>query len=83
MDAAAGPLFGLEAVVWTGPDAVEVRWRFDEAFIPAATVTRLADAFARHAAATLTIRPQTTAGPAGLSAADLSRITATFEGGRS
>uniref|UniRef100_UPI002F9069E7 amino acid adenylation domain-containing protein n=1 Tax=Kitasatospora sp. NBC_01519 TaxID=2903576 RepID=UPI002F9069E7 len=83
VDAAAGPLFGLEAVVWTGPDAVEVRWRFDEAFIPAATVTRLADAFARHAAATLTIRPQTTAGPAGLSAADLSRITATFEGGRS
>ncbi|MGW0537450.1 amino acid adenylation domain-containing protein [Streptomyces sp. NPDC003032] len=82
-DAAASPLFGLEAVVWTGPDTVEVRWRFDEAFIPAATVTRLADAFARHAADTLTVRPQTPVGPAGLSAADLSRITATFEGGRS
>ncbi|GLX22481.1 amino acid adenylation domain-containing protein [Streptomyces lavendulae] len=82
-DAAAGPLFGLEAVVWTGPDTVEVRWRFDEAFIPAATVTRLADAFARHAATTLTIRPQSLAGPAGLSAADQARITATFEGGRS
>ncbi|MFI2906844.1 amino acid adenylation domain-containing protein [Streptomyces sp. PDY-4] len=79
-DAAASPLFGLEAVVWTGPEAVEVRWRFDEAFIPAPTVQRLADAFARRAAATLTIRPQTATGPAGLSAADLSRITATFEG---
>ncbi|MGV9267438.1 amino acid adenylation domain-containing protein [Kitasatospora sp. NPDC003701] len=79
-DAGVSPLFGLEAVVWTGPAAVEVRWRFDEAFIPAATVIRLADAFARRAATTLTSRPQTTAGPAGLSAADLSRITATFEG---
>ncbi|MDX3025807.1 amino acid adenylation domain-containing protein [Streptomyces acidiscabies] len=82
-DAAAGPLFGLEAVVWTGPETVDVRWRFDEAFIPAATVTRLADAFARHAATTLTIRPQTTAGPAGLSTADQARLTTTFEGGRS
>ncbi|MEU9599895.1 amino acid adenylation domain-containing protein [Streptomyces sp. NPDC048109] len=79
-DTAANPLFGLEAVVWTGPETVEVRWRFDEAFIPAATVQRLADAFARRAAFTLTIRPHTATGPAGLSAADLSRITATFEG---
>ncbi|MFD9064161.1 amino acid adenylation domain-containing protein [Kitasatospora purpeofusca] len=79
-DAAARPLFGLEAVLWTGPDAVEVRWRFDEAFIPASTVQHLAAAFARRAATTLTNRPQTTAGAAGLSAADLSRITSTFEG---
>ncbi|MET8816086.1 amino acid adenylation domain-containing protein [Streptomyces sp. NPDC004549] len=78
--AAANLLFGLEVVVWTGPEAVEVRWRFDEAFIPAATVQHLAEAFARRAAATLTIRPQTATGPAGLSAADLGRITATFEG---
>ncbi|MEV4560022.1 amino acid adenylation domain-containing protein [Kitasatospora sp. NPDC049285] len=81
-ESGAGPLFPLEVICWKQPDedAVQVRWRFDETFIPPATVTRLSEVFARRAATTLTIRPQTTAGPAGLSAADLSRITATFEG---
>ncbi|WP_405749460.1 amino acid adenylation domain-containing protein [Streptomyces sp. NBC_01411] len=65
---AAGPLFGLEVVCFTQGDTLQIRWRACPAWMPQATVTRLAAAFARHAAA---LPPPGTAD-------ELAQITAAF-----
>jgi amino acid adenylation domain-containing protein len=49
--AAAGPLFGLEVVCFTQLGTLQIRWRACPTWMPDATVTRLAAAFASHAAA--------------------------------
>ena len=69
---AAGPLFGLEVVCFTQPGTLQIRWRACPAWMPDATVPRLAAAFARHAAAL----PTPGAGPA--TAHELAQITAAF-----
>lgn len=67
------PLFGLEAVCFTRAGALDVRWRACPGWMPDATLARLTEAFAHHAA----IAP----GPSGTSALaqrDLDRINAAF-----
>ncbi|MEV7871672.1 amino acid adenylation domain-containing protein [Streptomyces sp. NPDC088124] len=66
-------LFGLEAVCFTRAGVLEVRWRACPGWMPDATLARLAEAFAHHAA----IAP----GPPDTSAlpqSDLDRINAAF-----
>ncbi|MFI5748958.1 amino acid adenylation domain-containing protein [Streptomyces sp. NPDC051644] len=69
---AAGPLFGLEVVCFTQPGTLQIRWRACPAWMPDATVSRLAAAFARHAA----VPPPPGAGTA--TADELAQITAAF-----
>ncbi|MFE0135435.1 amino acid adenylation domain-containing protein [Streptomyces sp. NPDC059037] len=69
---ASGPLFGLEVVCFTQPGALQIRWRACPSWMPDATVTRLAAAFARHAAAL----PPPGTGTA--TAHELAEITAAF-----
>lgn len=69
------PLFGLEVVCFTRAGALEVRWRACPGWMPEATLARLTEAFARHAAIA--------SGPADTSTLpqrDLDRITAAFGG---
>ncbi|MFJ8018754.1 amino acid adenylation domain-containing protein [Streptomyces sp. NPDC096311] len=66
-------LFGLEVVCFTRADAFEVRWRACPGWMPDATLDRLTEAFARHAA----IAPGPP-GPSTLPQSDLDRITAAF-----
>ncbi|MFE4332891.1 amino acid adenylation domain-containing protein [Streptomyces sp. NPDC056831] len=69
---AAGPLFGLEVVCFTQPSTLQIRWRACPTWMPDATVTRLAAAFARHAAA---LPPP---GASTANAHELAQITAAF-----
>ncbi|MEU6718284.1 amino acid adenylation domain-containing protein [Nonomuraea sp. NPDC046802] len=48
---AAGALFPLEVVCFTQPGTLQIRWRFCPSWMPEATVSRLAAAFARRTAA--------------------------------
>lgn len=66
-------LFGLEVVCFTRAGAFEVRWRACPGWMPDATLARLTEAFARHAA----IAPGPP-GPNTLLQSDLDRITAAF-----
>ncbi|WP_331733678.1 amino acid adenylation domain-containing protein (plasmid) [Embleya sp. NBC_00888] len=70
---ASGPLFPLEVVCFAPPGSFEIRWRACPTWMPDATLTRLAEAFARHAA-TAPPPPAATA----VTPDDLARITATF-----
>ncbi|MGW0827042.1 amino acid adenylation domain-containing protein [Streptomyces sp. NPDC002845] len=69
---AAGPLFPLEVVCFTQPGTLQIRWRACPTWMPEATVNRLAEAFARHAA----VLP--TPGAGTVTSHDLAQITAAF-----
>lgn len=72
---APGPLFGLEVVCFTQPATLQIRWRACPSWMPDATVTRLAAAFARNAAAPL---PSPSSGTGTASVGELAQITAAF-----
>ncbi|MDP9792491.1 amino acid adenylation domain-containing protein [Catenuloplanes nepalensis] len=74
-------LFPLEVVAWMHADGLQVRWRYDTTFIPAAVLDRISYSLHRHAAdlATTTARPAVP-GASDIDPADLQRIVDSFEG---